>query len=88
MTLRVSDLQSDSDLDSIRNSFDVFILGKGSEWAHFSVKAQNGRVGPADEEGALYGYFNIQVKNEIPNEYGYLDIDSTIQSILMWDFNS
>ena len=52
------------------------------------MKAQNGRVGPADEEGALYGYFNIQVKKEIPNEYGYFDIDSTIQSILMWDFNS
>ena len=47
MTLRVSDLQSDSGLDSIRNSCHVFILGKGSECALFSVKAQNGRVGPS-----------------------------------------
>ena len=65
MTLRVSDLQSDSGLDSIRNSCHVFILGKGSECALFSVKAQNGRVGPEKDE-ALYGCFNIKVKKGNP----------------------
>ena len=65
MTLRSSDLQSDSDIDSIRNSCDVFILGKGSECALSSLKAQNGRVGPEKDE-ALYGCFNIKVKKGNP----------------------
>ena len=65
MTLRVSDLQSDSNLDSIRNSCDVFILGKGSECALSSLKAQNSRVGPKKDE-ALYGCFNIKVKKGNP----------------------
>ena len=65
MTLRVSDLQTDSDLDSIRNSCDVFILGKGPECALFSLEAQNGRGGPEKDE-ALYSCFNIKVKKGNP----------------------
>ena len=37
MTLRSSDLQSDSDLDSIRNSCDVFYLWIPVRWLHLFI---------------------------------------------------
>ena len=81
-----SDLQSDSPLDSIRNSCDVFILGKGSECALSSLKAQNSRVGPEKDE-ALYGCFNIKVKKGNPKWtwiYGHRFYPSINPCVGLW----
>ena len=41
MALRVSDLQSESDLDSIRNSSDVFLFKELQLSAYLSFSLQN-----------------------------------------------
>ena len=50
MTFKVSDLESDSDLDSIRNSCDVFLCVSAMHWSVFRKKTEKERAGESSDD--------------------------------------
>ena len=67
MTFRGSDLQSDSDLDSIHNSSDVFFMKNiilsdtAGAWGGVGVPAQNGIFSPNKYCSQCFGLIKLLV---------------------------
>ena len=66
MTLKISDLQSDSDLDSIRNSCDVYVVGKRLKELHLKQKQIRKRtLGIANARQFWYQHAKKHLKSSL-----------------------